>query len=212
MRRFLLCEVCVDVRKIAPRTGRSFCVRTQIKNFWSFCGYAQTTSLWSFCDRTQKSPAPLLGTCVSTQINTCNFWSFCGYAQLLEPEKVTLAPMIRRSSNTGVSVSVRKKAPRLYLASAYLRKWILSADMYSYWSEKNTRYANHPILSFCDRTQKSSSPLLEFLRICTATGVRKSDARSHDTQIIQYWSFCDRTQTLRIWMKYYLNKTEFMES
>ena len=36
--------------------------------------------------------------CVSTQIN--NFWSFCRYAQLQEPEKVTLAPTIRRSSNT----------------------------------------------------------------------------------------------------------------
>ena len=60
-----------------------------------------------------KSSVPLLGICVSTQIN--NFWSFCGYAQLLESEKVTLAPTIRRSSNTGVSVSVRKKAPRLYL-------------------------------------------------------------------------------------------------
>ena len=52
-----------------------------------------------------KSSAPLLSICVSTQIN--NFWSFCGYAQLLEPEKVTLAPTIRRSSNTGVSASVR---------------------------------------------------------------------------------------------------------
>ena len=112
MRRFLLCEVCVDVCKIAPRTGRSFCICTQIKNFWSFCGYAKTTSLWNFCDRTQKSSAPLLGICVSTQIN--NFWGFCGYAQLLEPEKVTLAPTIRRSSNTGVSASVRRKAPRLY--------------------------------------------------------------------------------------------------
>ena len=112
MRRFLLCEVCVDVRKIAPRTGRSFLRMYASKNFWSFCWYAQTTSLWSFCDRTQKSSAPLLGICVSTQIN--NFWSFCGYAQLLEPEKVTLVPTIRRSSSTGVSASVRKKAPRPY--------------------------------------------------------------------------------------------------
>ena len=112
MRRFLLYEVCVDVRKIAPRTWRSFCVCTQIKIFWSFCGYAQTTSPWSFCDRTQKSSAPLFCICVSTQIN--NFWGFCGYAQLLEPEMVTLAPMICRSSNIGVSASVRKKAPRLY--------------------------------------------------------------------------------------------------
>ena len=101
-----------------------------------------------------KSSAPLLGICVSTQNN--NFWSFCGYAELLEPEKVTLLP----------------------------------------------RYADHPILEFLRPYAKklrasirhlriyANEYFLEFLWICTATGARKI----HDTQIIQYWSFCDRTQ------------------
>ena len=39
IRRFLLCGVCVVVRKSASRTGRSFCVCTQMKNFWSLCRY-----------------------------------------------------------------------------------------------------------------------------------------------------------------------------
>ena len=119
----------------------------------------QTTSLWSFCDSTQKSSASLLGICASTQMN--NFWSFCGYAQLLEREKVTLAPTIRRSSNTGVSASVRKKKKKKKLRAS-IRHLRIYANEY----------------------------FLEFLRICTATGARKI----HDTQIIQYWSFCDRTQ------------------
>ena len=151
MRSFLLCGVsqCLDLRKTAPSTGRSFCICTPMRIFWSFCGYAQISPLWSLCGRTQnrstkflrmhankkkrlmeflwicadyfsveflrpyaKSSAPLLGICVFMQIN--NFWSFCGYAQPLEPEKVTFAPTIRRSSKIGVSASVRKKAPRLY--------------------------------------------------------------------------------------------------
>ena len=164
VRRFLLCGVCVQVRKTASCTERSFCVCTQIKNWRSFCGYAQTTSLWSFCNRRQKSSRPLLGIWVSMQMN--NFWSFCGYAQLLEREKHT----IRRSSNTGVSATIRKKA----LATI--------------------RY-------LCIYTNET---LLEFLRICTATGERKSDISSHDAQLIQYWGFCNSTQTLRIWTKYYL--------
>ena len=46
------------------------------------------------------------------------------------------------------------------------------------------------------------------LRICTASGAQKSNIISHDTQIIQYCSFCDHTQTLRTWMKYYLKVAE----
>ena len=109
MRRFLLYEVCVDVRKIAPR---SFCLCTQIKKLLEFLRVCADYFSVEFLRLYAKSSAPLLGICVSTQIN--NVWSFCGYAQLLEPEKVTFAPTIRRPSNIGVSASVRKKAPRLY--------------------------------------------------------------------------------------------------
>ena len=47
----------------------------------------QIIQYWSFCVCTQKSSTPLLGICVSTQMNT--FWSFCGYVQLLERERYT---------------------------------------------------------------------------------------------------------------------------
>ena len=48
--------------------------------------HSPTTSLrWTyFVPTTQKSSAPLLGICVSTQMN--NFWSFFVYALLLEKE------------------------------------------------------------------------------------------------------------------------------
>ena len=117
-----------------------------------------------------KSSVPLLGICVSTQID--NFWSFCG--KLLKPEKVTLALMIRRSS-------VRKKAPRFYSASAYLRKRMLSgvsADMYSYWNEKNTRYANHPIQEFLRPYAKKLRATIRYL------------------QMKHFWSFCGYAQLL----------------
>ena len=76
-------------------------------------------------------------------------------------------------------------------SSGYARK----SDINSHDTQINQYW------SFCDRTQKSSAPLLG---ICVSTsGVsadmhsywrRKSDINSHDTQINQYWSFCDCTQ------------------
>ena len=140
---FLLCGVCqsLDVRKTAPRIGRSFCVCTPMRNFWSFCGYAQISPLRSLCGRTQNRSPKFL----------------CMYAN---KKTSGVSVDMRRLLLCGVSATVRKK---LRATIRYLR--------------------------IC-----ANQSFLEFLRICTATEARKSDISSQDTQIIQYWSFCFRTQ------------------
>ena len=182
--RFLLCGVCVDVRKPAPCTWRSFCVSTQKKNFWSFCGYAHISHLWSLWGRRQNHSthrAEFLLMYANEKL--LEFLRICTYFSAVEfvwtyakPKPSNARPLhaqgkwitqmknfwsFCRYAQTTLLCSfcdrTQKKAPRHYWVSAYLLKWIISgvsADMHSYWNEKKW----HQLTRYAD------NPILEFLR------------------------------------------------
>ena len=103
MRIFLLCRVCVDIRKTTPHSGRSFCLCMRMKT--SAVSADMRRLLLCGVPATVRKKAPChYYICISTQMNN---WGFCGYGQLLEREKATSAHTICRSSNTGVSETIR---------------------------------------------------------------------------------------------------------
>ena len=122
----------------------------------------------------------------SHDMQIIKYWSFCDRTQT---SNTGVSAYIRRIililtkfAYFGVSADVRRKTPRHYYGFAHMR------------TLKG--------LGVSTDTRRYSSCLNNF----------KYHKCVHHAQIIQYWSFCDRTQTLRIWMKYYLNDFKFSKS
>ena len=106
------------------------------------------------------------------------FWSFCDRTQ---------------TSNTGVS--------------AYIRRLILILTKFAYFgvsADVRRKTPRHYYGFTHIRTLKGFGVSADMRRYSSCLNSFKYHKCVHHTQIIQYRSFCDRTQTLRIWMKYYL--------
>ena len=184
--------VLAIVRK--KKSANVFSVQTHLTYMYRPSQF-QVCRILSFCGRTQNNCTRVLlflRICANYIIR-----NFCGRTQKNSAWPLSFCASTHKSVFFGISADVRRKtAPDYYHFSAPTQVTIV-------WS-------------FCGRTQKNSSCLLQFCAtthnsvfwsFCGYTQILmllKYDSRpnnTHDVLINQNRSFCGRTQILQIWMK-----------